>query len=78
MLHHSNHTEMQTKSDLIVGGICGMIGGMIKFYDSLIAITYWEALAKAGLTALVCGFLGVAGKHLFTVALKFWKSKIKK
>ena len=66
-----------TRWDAWVAGVCGTIGGMIDFSNSLISITYWQALVKAGLTALVCGFLGVAGKHLFSMAVKWVKTKRK-
>ncbi|MGQ0738643.1 MAG: hypothetical protein ACT4OJ_06245 [Bacteroidota bacterium] len=66
-----------TKWDVATATICGIIGGMIKFYERLISISYLEALAKAGFTALVCGFLGVAGKHVFTQFMKYIKSKRK-
>lgn len=58
----------------------GLGGGVIKILlDSpLLLDSYWLALAKAGITAFVCGFIGVAGKYAFSYLKTWYKSKFKK
>lgn len=69
--------------DNLLGWMFGMIGGFFHFLGlSLLEMSYWESLLKAGTTALVCGGLGVAGRYLFTKFMKpqfeKWFSKKKK
>jgi len=52
--------------DTKIGFIVGMTGGMLKYISgALLDISFAGRLVEAGLTAMVCGFLGVAGKHTF-------------
>ena len=54
------------KIDTLIGFFSGMIGGFVKYASGvMLQIGFMGRLFEAGLTALVCGFLGVAGKHLF-------------
>lgn len=76
------------QGDTILSTVAGVIGGLAKLYahptfiavyiDKLLDIN-WQAPARiieAGMAALICGFLGAWGKHLFTLAMR--KIKIKK
>lgn len=65
--------------DNIVGVVTGILGGMWVFMDiALVDITYFESLMKSGATAIVCGFMGVAGKHAYTwLKDKYLKKKKK-
>lgn len=52
--------------DTIIAFFTGMIGGFIKYTSGVILqIGFIGRLFEAGITALVCGFLGIAGKHIF-------------
>lgn len=66
-----NNMEQQFDSDNLLGWMCGMIGGCFHFLRlPLLEMGYFESLAKAGTTALVCGVLGIAGKYAFTKFIK--------
>lgn len=71
--------EHNMESDKPIAFICGMAGGMIKFISGSIILnaSFVLALLEAGATAMVCGFLGVAGKHLFNSIRKKWYDKRK-
>ena len=57
-----------------LGFICGAIGGVSKYIMQINDFAgFGIAMTKAGLTALICGFLGVAGKWLF----EWMKKRIK-
>jgi len=68
-MEHSNNAPL--------AALCGILGGMVKFLQvSVIEVTWWEKTLQAGGTALICGFLGVAGKELFVFIKKaFFKRK---
>lgn len=68
------------RSDAVVGFFTGSIGGMIAWIEFyMLDGNYFIQLAKAGATAFVCGFLGVAAKHLFNyVRSKYFSRKKKK
>lgn len=58
------------KIDSIIGFFCGMMGGILKLISGISGMVLLDAgfigrLFEAGATAIVCGFLGVAGKHSF-------------
>lgn len=61
----------------LVSVVCGIIGGMFYFLKQvMLDMGYLESLWKAALTAIVCGFAGVAGKYLFTmVKNRIWKKR---
>lgn len=66
--------EQQDLYDKVIGGVCGFFGGMIAFVKvAFLDASYWESLAKASGTALLCGFFGVGGKYLFGILQKSWK-----
>lgn len=67
-------------NDKILGGICGIIGGMVKYYSDPMFLNagFFPKLFEAGLTAFVCGVLGVAGKKVFTIAYTWVKKHFKK
>lgn len=69
--------KMNDLLEKYIAGICGFFGGMIMFIKTAwIDPTYWVSLAKAGLTALVCGFMGVAGKYLYSwIVKKYFRNK---
>ena len=61
------------KIDTVIGFFFGMIGGFIKYMSAaflLLDTGFLGRLFEAGVTAMVCGFLGVAGKHLYDVIRK--------
>lgn len=70
------------KIDLIIGFGCGMTGGFIKYMSSgintMLDIGFTGRLFEAGLTAFVCGLLGVAGKHSFDWIKKKYFNKKRK
>jgi hypothetical protein len=67
------------RSDSILGFFIGGVSGMfawVEFY--MLDGSYFIQLAKAGATAFVCGFLGVAAKHLYNhVREKYFRRKKK-
>jgi hypothetical protein len=72
--------EMQYQDllDKVIGGMCGFFGGMILFVNiDFLEISYWASLGKACGTALLCGFFGVGGKHLFSIVQKWWRKRKK-
>lgn len=68
---------MQHNYDNLIGFFAGMFGGFIK-YMSLLDTGFGSRLLEAGMTAMVCGFLGVAGKHSFDWLRKKYLNKNKK
>jgi hypothetical protein len=79
-----DHYQVMDHYDLnkTIGFLCGMIGGVTKFVcDAPINWgEYCISTTKAGFAALVCGFLGVAGKEIFGYIKKkyFSHHKVKK
>lgn len=66
-------------TDLWVGLASGTICGVIKFLDIyLLTDPYTIVLLKVFFTAVIGGFGGVAGKHLFSYLKKLWLDKKKK
>lgn len=70
--------------DNLTAFICGFTGGAIKLIDNKLLqvpahfdINYLQNLGETGITALVCGFLGIAGKHLFILLIKRKKNENK-
>jgi len=66
-VHHNDY------SNTLIGFVSGLIGGALKVILAMDANTM-KNIVEAGLTALICGFAGVAGKELYL----FIKKKIKK
>ncbi|HVX48812.1 MAG TPA: hypothetical protein VHB48_01595 [Chitinophagaceae bacterium] len=79
------------QGDILFSTVAGMVGGLAKLYahPTFIAVYInrlfsinWQGpakLAEAGIAALLCGFLGAWGKHLFTLVMKkFIHKKSKK
>lgn len=66
-------------SNKLVGGIAGALGGTYKYIALQInsidvsIMDKVEKLGEAGLTALVCGVLGIIGKDIY----QFIKSEFK-
>lgn len=54
----------QNEQDNLIGVVMGMVGGAAKFYLT-IPSDFFIRFAEAGLTALFCGAMGVAGKELW-------------
>lgn len=70
------------KIDTVFAFFFGMLGGFIKYMSGvsgmvLLDVGFIGRLLEAGVTALVCGFLGVAGKHSFDWLKKKYFSKKK-
>lgn len=73
------HPQGGNLIDIWVGLISGMICGVIKFLDIyLLADPYMVVLLKVFFTAVIGGFGGVAGKHLWTYCVRKWKEKFNK
>lgn len=67
---------MEHNYDKWIGFFSGLAGGFIKFINApLLEATFIGKLAEAGVTALVCGFLGIAGKNLYMWIAKKLKRK---
>lgn len=65
--------------DSKIAFLSGMTGGFIKYMSGvLIDVGFGGRLIEAGVTAMVCGFLGVAGKHSFDWLKKKYLNKNKK
>jgi hypothetical protein len=62
MGHNNNGT--------IWGMLCGIGGGLTKYFLQIHDQPFVIKLCEAGITALVCGALGAAGKHLYDFAKK--------
>jgi hypothetical protein len=58
----------------LIAFFCGIGGGMTKYIVQINETPFAAKLFEAGVTAIVCGFLGMAGKWLFD----FIKNKISK
>jgi hypothetical protein len=66
------HAMENNPLDATIGLLAGLVGGVTKYLIDVPIVpgSFFIALAEAGLTALLCGFLGVAGKHLFGIVIK--------
>lgn len=65
---------MDNHNGTLWGISCGVVGGMGKYFLQA-QMTFPEKLLQAGLTALVCGLLGAAGKFAFDLIVKLFKPK---
>jgi hypothetical protein len=64
--------------DKLVGVTSAIAGGMFAFiHTQFLDASYFVSVLKSSGIALVCGFMGVAGKHAFSMA-KIWWIKRKK
>ncbi len=61
-------------SNNIIGFAIGAISGFWKYLAS-INMDLIGRMAEAGATALVCGFLGMAGKEALVATVKYLKKK---
>ena len=63
------------KDDQYWGFICGTISGFGRWLYLQIVLPgpQWSHLVEAGGTALICGFLGAAGTHLYKWIIRAWK-----
>jgi len=70
----------------MIGYLSGAIGGVLKMYSAPTFISLFMSQflqintvitrgIETALAAIVCGYLGAAGKHLFTWSLKKINSK---
>lgn len=59
--------EMEHLNNKIFSVLCGIAGGMGKYFLQINNTSYLEKLIGAGITALFCGILGAAGKHLYDI-----------
>lgn len=69
MNYDSGHNGLNT----IIGFVCGILGGLVDYAIRASQLTIF-AVMQAGITALVCGGAGVAGKELYL----YLKNKITK
>lgn len=56
-MEHSNNNTL-------VGILCGISGGMLKYFIQLNEAPFMIKILEAGFTALLCGAAGAIGKHL--------------
>lgn len=67
---------IEERLKLWIALVCGAIGGMINISVRMLdTMIFWDLL-EAGLTAMLCGALGVAGKELYGFSKKKIKSFI--
>lgn len=58
----------QPQADNKIGFISGLAGGAYQYILNInLPIDFWSKLVEAGITAIVCGFAGVAGKELYKI-----------
>lgn len=50
------------ESNTFLGLICGIVGGLFKYFLQMHTVFYINVL-QAAMTALICGAAGVAGKE---------------
>lgn len=55
----------QTDYGRLTAMICGIGGGMTKYIMQINEAPFLVKLFQAGITALICGFLGMLGKWAF-------------
>lgn len=66
----------QDHNGTIWGIFCGIGGGLTKYFLQINDQPFMTKLIEAGITALVCGLLGAAGKFLFDfIKRKLFKTK---
>lgn len=71
-MEHTQNNPFSLNS--IIALFAGLLGGMVKFFGQVPAGTTWlEKTAEAGGTALICGFLGVAGKELWVYVKRAYR-----
>ena len=74
MHYDSGHNGLNT----IIGFVCGILGGLADYAIRASPLTIF-AVMQAGITALICGAAGVAGKEVYIYIKKkiTKKNKIK-
>ena len=61
------------------GFIAGMAGGVYQWMLNINLHTgFFSKLMEGAITAVVCGFVGMAGKELYTITMKAIKEYFKK
>jgi energy-converting hydrogenase Eha subunit A len=58
------HADNNTKLGFIIGALTGMSKYILNFH---LPLEFPSKLVEAGITAAVCGMMGVAGKELWVV-----------
>lgn len=76
---------MEHKYNTVWGFTCGLVGGtgkLVQMYGfnflQINTFNFWDfgmSLTKAGLTALVCGYLGLLGKWLWEKTVSLFKKE---
>lgn len=61
---------MDQYSSKLVSVLCGVGGGMGKYFLQINNAPFIVKLCQAGVTALLCGLLGAMGKHLFDLIVR--------
>lgn len=71
--------------NVLIGFLSGLIGGASHLINShlhynpiITGEIHWGANFEAAAMAVVCGMCGVAGKYLFSLIVKFIKTKKQK
>ncbi len=70
--------SIEERLNVYLAGICGAFGGMIKFSMGYLTNIFIINLLEAGITAMVCGALGVAGKELYAIVKNVYIKRYKK
>jgi hypothetical protein len=61
---------MDQSSNKLWSALCGVGGGMGKYFLQINDAPFIIKLCQAGATALLCGLLGAMGKYLFDSIMK--------
>jgi len=63
--------------DSLIGFACGLIGGCTRYLQISLQPGFASRIIEAGITAFICGMLGVAGKHAIAWCLKKYQNRKK-
>ena len=69
---------VQVDQNTKTGFIAGMVGGIYQWSLNInLPTDFLSKLVEGGITAIVCGFVGMAGKELYQVTQKAFKAYFK-
>ncbi len=71
------HVIQLDEGNTVVGMLSGFVGGFTTYLLQLHS-SYWMNLLQAGITALICGIGGVAGKEFYLFVKRYIKKKNEK
>lgn len=58
------------QSNKFVSALCGLGGGMGKYFLQINSEPFMVKFCQAGATALLCGLLGALGQYLFKIIIR--------